>query len=99
MEYNILKEAIEMYDSTTTKVVFIPSLDENKEFYMSRTNIGLDYLSEKADNAKLQADSAIHSAKQYSYLQTCFDAEYIIDEDENKIQIKIVDGGQHHGMR
>lgn len=87
-EYNVLKEAIEMYDSTTTKVVFIPALDDNKEFYMNRTNVGLDYLSEKADAAKLQADSAIYSAKQYSYLQTCFDAEYIIDEDENKIQVK-----------
>ena len=51
-EYNVLKEAIEMYDSTTTKVVFIPALDDSKEFYMNRTNIGLDYLSEKADAAK-----------------------------------------------
>ena len=87
-EYNVLKEAIEMYDSTTTKVVFIPALDDNKEFYMNRTNIGLDYLSEKADAAKLQADSATYSAKQYLYLQTCFGEEYIIDEDGSKKQIK-----------
>ena len=87
-EYNVLKEAIEMYDSTTTKVVFIPALDDSKEFYMNRTNVGLDYLSEKADAAKLQADSAAYSAKQYLYLQTCFGEEYIIDEDGSKKQIK-----------
>lgn len=87
-EYIVLKEAIEMYDSTTTKVVFIPALDDSKEFYMNRTNIGLDYLSEKADAAKLQADSAAYSAKQYLYLQTCFGEEYIVDQDGNRIQVK-----------
>lgn len=87
-EYNVLKEAIEMYDSTTTKVVFIPALDDSKEFYMNRTNIGLDYLSEKADAAKLQADSAAYSAKQYLYLQACFGEEYIIDQNGNRKQIK-----------
>ena len=87
-EYNVLRDAIEMYDSTTTKVVFIPALDDSKEFYMNRTNIGLDYLSEKADAAKLQADSAAYSAKQYLYLQTCFGEEYIIDQDGNRKQVK-----------
>ena len=95
-EYNVLKEAIEMYDSTTTKVVFIPALDDNKEFYMNRTNIGLDYLSEKADASKLQADSAKYSAKQYSYLQTCFGEEYIIDENGNQIQIKNTSAQREH---
>lgn len=74
-EYNVLREAIEMYDSTTTKVVFIPALDDNNAFYMNRTKVGLDYLTEKADSAKLQADTAAHTAKHYEYLQTCFEAE------------------------
>ena len=86
-EHDVLKDAIRMYDSTTTKVVFIPALDGSKEFYMNRTNIGLDYLSEKADDAKLQADSAAYYAKQYSYLQTCFGDKYIIDENGNRKQI------------
>lgn len=80
-EYQVLREAIEMYDSTTTKVVFIPALDGEKEFYMNRTKVGLDYLSEKADSAKLKADSADYSAKHYLYLQTCFDTA-----DENSEQ-------------
>ena len=72
-EYEVLREAIEMYDSSTTKVVFIPALDGEKAFYMNRTKVGLDYLSEKADAAKLKADSADYSAKHYLYLQSCFD--------------------------
>ena len=87
-EYAVLKDAIELYDATTTKVVFIPALDENDSFYMNRTKVGLDYLSEKADTAKLQADSAAHSAERYAYLQTCFGEEYIIDENGEKKQIR-----------
>ena len=87
-EYEAIKEAIDLYDATTTKVVFIPALDGNDSFYMNRTKVGLDYLSEKADAAKLQADSAAHSAKQYAYVQTCFGEEYIIDENGEKKQIR-----------
>lgn len=87
-EYQVLREAVEMYDSTTTKVVFIPALDEEKAFYMNRTKVGLDYLSEKADAAKLDADSAAYSAQHYSYLQTCFADTYIVDENGNQTQTK-----------
>ena len=71
-EYLILDEAVDMYDSTTTKVVFIPALDQNDSFYMNRTKVGLDYLVESADAARLAADEAEHNAKYYQYLQTCF---------------------------
>lgn len=87
-EYYVLRDAIEIYDSTTTKVVFIPALDENDAFYMNRTKVGLDHLSEKADNAKIEADSATHVAKHYSYLQSCFMEEYTVDENGNQKQIK-----------
>lgn len=95
-EYVVLKDAIELYDATTTKVVFIPALDENDSFYMNRTKVGLDYLSEKADAAKLQADSAAHSAERYAYLQTCFGEEYIIDENGEKKQIRNTPAQQAH---
>ena len=71
-EYLILNEAVDMYDSTTTKVVFIPALDQDDSFYMNRTKVGLDYLVESADAARLAADEAEHNAKYYQYLQTCF---------------------------
>lgn len=71
-EYLVLDEAVDMYDSTTTKVVFIPALDQNDSFYMNRTKVGLDYLVESADAARLAADEAENNAKYYQYLQTCF---------------------------
>ena len=71
-EYLILSEAVDMYDSTTTKVVFIPALDQDDSFYMNRTKVGLDYLVESADAARLAADEAEHNAQYYQYLQTCF---------------------------
>ena len=71
-EYLILSEAVDMYDSTTTKVVFIPALDQDDSFYMNRTKVGLDYLVESADAARLDADEAEHNAQYYQYLQTCF---------------------------
>lgn len=70
--YRILDEAVDLYDSTTTKVVFIPALDQNDSFYMNRTKVGLDYLVEEADAARLAADEAEHNAQYYQYLQTCF---------------------------
>ena len=78
-EYLILKEAVDLYDSTTTKVVFIPALDQNDSFYMNRTKVGLDYLVESADAARLAADSAEHNAKYYQYLQASF-ADTIIPQ-------------------
>lgn len=71
-EYLVLDEAVDMYDSTTTKVVFIPALDQDDAFYMNRTKVGLDYLVERADAARLAADEAEHNAKYYQYLQACF---------------------------
>lgn len=72
-EYEVYKEAISMYDADTTKVVFIPSLDAADAFYMSRTKVGMDYLVERANDAKLAADEAQHDAAHYAYLRDCFD--------------------------
>ena len=82
--HSVLKKTIDMYDSTTTKVLFIPSLDGNGEFYMNRTKIGLDYLIEQAEQAKINADEAAHTAEYYSYLQDSFGERYVIDQDQNQ---------------
>lgn len=79
--YLVLRDAIEMYDSTTTKVVFIPALDDEKSFYMNRTKVGLDYLTEQADDTKLQADTAAYEANQYAELLKAFGAGYDTPED------------------
>ena len=81
-EYKILGQAVDLYDSTTTKVVFIPALDQDDSFYMNRTKVGLDYLMEKADAAKLAADEAEHKVKHYQYLQGCFAEKDIPEETQ-----------------
>lgn len=79
-EYTVLREAIEMYDASTTKVVFIPALDDENAFYMNRTKVGVDYLTEQADRAKVQAETAEYAAEHYSYLRDCFGQENMSNE-------------------
>lgn len=70
--YEITKEAIDFYDANTTRVVFIPALDEERDFYMNRTKVGIDYLVEKASYEKGSADDAYHNAEKYEYLTENF---------------------------
>lgn len=71
-EYAVLQDAVDIYESSTTKVVFIPALDQDNSFYMNRTKVGMDYLIEQASAAKIEADEAEYAAKRYAYLQECF---------------------------
>lgn len=74
-EYKVNKKAIEMYDPHVTKVVFIPSLDTDLNFYMNRTKVGVDYLVEQANSAKKAADDAEHNIVMYDYLLEKFAEE------------------------
>ena len=71
--YEVCMQAISDYDPDTTRVVFIPSLDAENSFYMSRTKVGMDLLVEWANQAKSAADQAQHDALRYEYLLECFD--------------------------
>ena len=77
--YLVLRDAIEMYDSSTTRVVFIPALDGEKSFYMNRTKVGLDYLTAQADDTKLKADTAAYVANQYADLLEAFGAGDVLN--------------------
>ena len=95
--YNVIKEAVNFYDSDVTKVVFIPALDNNDSFYMNRTKVGIDYLVEKGKIAKITADDAEHNRINYKHLKTQFEnatqpadeafatADKMYDEIKNKI--------------
>lgn len=71
-EYKINESAIEIYDPAVTKVVFIPSIDVDRDFYMNRTKVGVDYLVERANSAKKAADDAEHNVVKYTYLMEKF---------------------------
>lgn len=70
--YEITKDVINFYDSDTTKVVFVPAIDEERTFYMNRTKVGIDYLIEKASTENILADDAFHEAENYRYLTAHF---------------------------
>ena len=46
--FNICNETIDMYSDEMTKVVLVPTIDENGNYYMGRTEIGVDKLSDMA---------------------------------------------------
>lgn len=49
IDYNVRKDGVENYDSAMIGTVMVPSVNERREYYMSRTNIGTDYLTKDAD--------------------------------------------------
>ncbi len=49
IDYNVRKQGVENYDSAMIGTVMVPSINERNEYYMSRTNIGTDYLTKDAD--------------------------------------------------
>lgn len=62
-EHNIHLKAIDLYDAAITAAVLVPTVDEDNNFYMSRTKVGIDYqadlaseTSEKANRVKMQID-------------------------------------------
>ncbi len=46
--HDVRIEAIEMYNAFMTRFVLIPTYDTNREFYMSRTKVGVDYFAAEA---------------------------------------------------
>lgn len=53
--YQVRLEAIEKYEREMATIVLVPTEDENREFYMSRTQIGVDYFAREAEESLAQA--------------------------------------------
>lgn len=51
-------EGIKLYDKSMSAVVMIPTTDENRRYYMSRTRTGLDTLANHADGQLVAATEA-----------------------------------------
>ena len=73
-EYAVMLDGISIYDPLVTKVVFIPALDSENVFYMNRTKIGIDYLTENASKANIAGDESENAADYYDYLIERFSA-------------------------
>ena len=52
----LYNKILEDYESELTSVVFVPALDSNREFYMSKTKVGIDNYSLKVTNYEEAAE-------------------------------------------
>ena len=69
---NFTSSVVSKYDPSITGIMFIPSIDSHNQFYMNRTQIGLDYLTEDAYKEAKQAETIKANIDQYQYLISAF---------------------------
>lgn len=62
--HDVRIEAIDSYNAYMTRFVLIPTYDEEQEFYMSRTKVGVDYF---ADEATEFLESATETVEKMQY--------------------------------
>lgn len=70
---DVTEDAVNNYDGEITASVFIPSYDDDDNYYMSKTKTGADYLVENAYKYSTTATSLISSIKEYNSLMKSFD--------------------------
>ena len=68
--YNVRLDAIDLYDGKMATIVLVPTSDENDEFYMSRTKIGVDNFANEADEFLQKATSGKKTMEQNRYKST-----------------------------
>lgn len=67
-EYQNRLHTMDVYDSSLTAVVLIPTLDTQNNFYMSRTKIESDYQASAAESANSSANDTMASIQQNEYM-------------------------------
>ena len=80
--YNVRLETIDMYDHQMARIVLVPTQDEQLEYYMSRTKIGVDDYADQAQTYLEDAKKLKNEIDDNTYSQTkvnegaATDAEY-----------------------
>ena len=64
--FAINNEAVEMYAAEMTRIALVPTIDQSKDYYMSRTKVGLDDLSMDDKAASEEAGSLMDKIKKNS---------------------------------
>ncbi len=93
IDYNVRKQGVENYDSAMIGTVMVPSVNEKREYYMSRTNIGTDYLTRDADFSLSQGSAVERNIIENSDIMSKVSVSSPVDEDYAKAEelIKSVD--------
>lgn len=64
----IAKNTMDIYNSHITGVAFIPSIDDNNEYYMARTKTGLDLIVNESYSNGLKAEDLAQKIDSFQYL-------------------------------
>ena len=93
IDYNVRKQGVENYDSAMIGTVMVPSVNERREYYMSRTNIGTDYLTRDADYSLSQGSAVERDIIENNDIIAKVSASAVGDEEYQKAEelIKNVD--------
>lgn len=65
--YDVRIETINMYNAFMTRFVLIPTYDTDKEFYMSKTKVGVDYFADEAKEHLESATKLVEEMEHNSY--------------------------------
>lgn len=65
--HDVRIEAIDSYNAFMTRFVLIPTYDENQEFYMSRTKVGVDYFADEATEYQESATKLVEKMERNTY--------------------------------
>lgn len=65
--HDVRIEAINMYNAYMTRFVLIPTYDTDKEFYMSKTKVGVDYFADEAEEHLESATRLVEEAQHNTY--------------------------------
>ena len=74
--HDVRIEAINMYNAYMTRFVLIPTYDTNKEFYMSKTKVGVDYFADEAKEHLESATKLVEEMEHNSYAAQQIGASY-----------------------
>lgn len=65
--HDVRIEAIDSYNAFMTRFVLIPTYDEEQEFYMSGTKVGVDYFADEATEFLESATETVEKMKRNTY--------------------------------
>ena len=65
--HDVRIEAINMYNAYMTRFVLIPTYDTDKEFYMSKTKVGVDYFADEAKEHLEAATELVEKTEHNTY--------------------------------
>lgn len=93
IDYNVRKQGVQNYDSAMIGTVMVPSVNEQSQYYMSRTNTGTDYLTKEADYSLSQGNAVERDIIDNNDVLLKVNASSASDEDYKKAEnlIKSVD--------